>query len=244
MGASNLVGDSRWARAELLACSTHWSSTGCAASFGGEVFRDAAWRAVIGVVKRHRLNAVERIATYSATTTTSATATSAATTWAVLTECSNAVVAVWRWLSACGEIVWTEIIKGECLNRVSIDHRVANANCRRATHWRAAARCCGACGAPAANSFALRCCANATWSCWCLGLLVGNLGHGEVLFALGGNTATAAGAGLHLGNVGDLNELVSNINEVAAGVCAEAHHFNAHAHVLHRTNRWCEVSVA
>jgi hypothetical protein len=244
MGASNLVGDSRWARAELLACSAHWSSTGCAASLGGEVFRDAAWRAVIGVVKRHRLNAVERIAAYSATTTTSATATSAATTWAVLTECSNAVVIVWRWLSACGEIVWTEIIKGECLNRVSIDHRVANANCRRATHWRAAARCCGACGAPAANSFAFRCCANATWSCWCLGLLVGNLGHGEVLFALGGNTATAAGAGLHLGNVGDLNELVSNINEVAAGVCAEAHHFNAHAHVLHRTNRWCEVSVA
>ena len=95
MGASNLISDSRWARAELLACSAHWSSTGCAASFGGEVFRDAAWRAVIGVVERHRLNAVERIAAYSATTTTSASAASATTTWAVLTECGNAFVIVW-----------------------------------------------------------------------------------------------------------------------------------------------------
>jgi hypothetical protein len=59
MGTSNLIGDSRWARAELLACSAHWSSTGCAASLGGEIFRNAAWRAIIGVVERHRLNAVE-----------------------------------------------------------------------------------------------------------------------------------------------------------------------------------------
>jgi hypothetical protein len=95
MGTSNLVGDSRWARAELLACSAHWSATGCAASLGGEIFRYAAWRAVIGVVERHRLNAVERIAAYSATTTTSATAASATTTWAVLTECGNAVMIVW-----------------------------------------------------------------------------------------------------------------------------------------------------
>jgi hypothetical protein len=95
MGTSNLVGDSRWARAKLLACSAHWSATGCAASLGGEIFRDAAWRAVIGVVERHRLNAVERIAAYPATTTTSATAASATTTWAVLTECGNAFVIVW-----------------------------------------------------------------------------------------------------------------------------------------------------
>jgi hypothetical protein len=98
MGASNLVGDTRWARAELLACSAHWSSTGCVASLGGEIFRHAAWRAVIDVVKRHRLNAVERIAaysTYSTTTTTSATAASATTTRAVLAEWGDTFVAVW-----------------------------------------------------------------------------------------------------------------------------------------------------
>ena len=95
MGASNLIGDSRWARAKLLACSAHWSATGCAASLGCEVFRDAAWRTIIDIVKRHRLNAVKCVTACSATTTTSATAASATTAWTVLTECSDALVVVW-----------------------------------------------------------------------------------------------------------------------------------------------------
>jgi hypothetical protein len=59
MGSSNLVSDSRWARAKLLTCSAHWSATGCAASLSGEIFRNAAWRSIIRIVERHRLNAVK-----------------------------------------------------------------------------------------------------------------------------------------------------------------------------------------
>jgi hypothetical protein len=59
VGASNFVSDSRWAGAELLPRSAHWSTTRSGSSLGGEIFRNAAWRSIIGVVERHRLNAVE-----------------------------------------------------------------------------------------------------------------------------------------------------------------------------------------
>jgi hypothetical protein len=59
VGASDLVGDARWTGAKLLTCSTHWATAGWSASLSGEVFRYATWRAIIRVVERHGLNAVE-----------------------------------------------------------------------------------------------------------------------------------------------------------------------------------------
>jgi hypothetical protein len=59
VGASDLVGDARWAGTELLTCSTHWATAGWGASLSREVFRNATWRTIISVVKRHGLNAVE-----------------------------------------------------------------------------------------------------------------------------------------------------------------------------------------
>jgi hypothetical protein len=94
VGASDLVGDARWARAELLTRCAHWATARWSASLSGEVFRYATSRPIINVIKRHGLNAVECITTDSTTTATTATATSTTTAWAVLTECADPFVVV------------------------------------------------------------------------------------------------------------------------------------------------------
>ena len=78
---------------------------------------------------------------------------------------------------------------------------------------------------------------------WCdTRFLVWHLGHGEV--AVRGDTAAAAGALLDLGHGGDVDEHVSNVHEVAAGVAAEADDLHARAHLLHGGDRRCEVTIA
>ena len=86
--------------------------------------------------------------------------------------------------------------------------------------------------------------APSTWSSWSLGLLIGDLCHGEVFVAVNGNaTATARTACLNLCNGCDLNEVIGNVHKIAACVGAEAHDFDANSHVLHGANRGRKVTV-
>src|SRR3972149_6628467 len=76
-----------------------------------------------------------------------------------------------------------------------------------------------------------------------LGFLVAHFGHGQV--ALGGHASAAArGILLHLRDLGDVDEGVGDVDEVGAGVAAEADDLDPHAHLLHGPDGRREVPVA
>ena len=86
--------------------------------------------------------------------------------------------------------------------------------------------------------------AAATADAGAFGLLVGDLGHRQVLVVVGDPPAGARRALLDLGDLGDVGEQVGDLDQVRAGVAPEADHLAADAHLLDRPDRRREVAVA
>ncbi len=75
-----------------------------------------------------------------------------------------------------------------------------------------------------------------------VGLLVGHLGHGQVV--LGGDPAATPLAPLDTRQLGDVREHVGHVDEVGAGIAPEAHHLDTHAQLLDGADGGREVTVA
>ncbi|MFN8629324.1 MAG: hypothetical protein U0838_03100 [Chloroflexota bacterium] len=84
----------------------------------------------------------------------------------------------------------------------------------------------------------------AATSAGALGLLLGHLGHREVLIVVRHAAARAGGPLVDLGDLGDVGELVRDVDQVRGRVAAERDHLDPHAHLLDGADGRGEVAVA